>query len=102
MKLFSGGVFADGAHLLLGKEEEYIALTLPDLNRNFKISAYRNKIGETYKLALTAKGEQVAQSLYNDLKDTYNVYLEDRLLTIVDKKSRQASRSIGDLQKKRH
>ena len=87
MKLFSGGVFADGAHLLSGKEEEYIALTPPDLNRNFKISAYRNKIGETYKLALTAKSEQTAQSLYNKLKDNYNAYLEGKLLTITDKKA---------------
>ena len=100
MKLFSGGVFADGAHLQINNEDEYIILDLPEIDKKqFRITPYYNKSRKIYKLAMTAKTKQLVNLLYNKLKDDYNAFVEGKLVTIVNKKADKRSGVLAISQK---
>ena len=101
MQMFSGGVFADGAHLLVNDEEEYIILDPPDIdNKHYGVSTYRNKEEKVYKLAITAETEEAANILYNKYKGIFNAFVEGCLLTIVNKNADKQAGVLAICKKK--
>jgi phosphoserine phosphatase len=93
--LFRGGVFADGAHIRSGGDDEYIpVLPLPNIAMpaSTKVTAYRAPDGSLYKYALTAKSASDVQQLYKTLhSDNYRLFQENCLLTIVDRNADKAT-----------
>ena len=93
--LFSGGIFADGAHLRFDDLEHYVPITrLPVLNEEgCTISRYR-KNGHIYKYAIRSSVPGTLDKLMQQLNQEggYRLYREKGLLTIID---RTAGKKVG-------
>jgi phosphoserine phosphatase len=91
--LFSGGVFAAGAHVRWGEQQCFIPCpTLPEtLPVACRVSVYANARGEAFKYALTANNTADACRLQHDLRENYTVFREETLVTLVHRKADKRS-----------